>query len=286
MIFYTACNDSYFQYYLPVYAHCVKKAYPECKVMTTIYGKMDSAVSDAIEYLNVTWDNSIEIIEKPWLGVHGDSTFNTLRFIDCPKVSEPMLITDIDLMFFNHEPTHYQYHDIMAGSLGGDYYAHHAPWKKPERFPGGWKGEKERIAGGLVYVKPEWWEKTESIRKKYMGKLLIGEIGTYREEDEVVLCKILKEAGYRITSSKHLPTQYRGIHLGDFKDSMQHRYDNIENMKKRLHIKCVEAYKNAIEEDHLFSAMINVAKQVPEIKNQFDRLYKYCIQKWWFAAYY
>lgn len=280
MIFFTACNDSYFQQYIPLWAYCIKKAYPDSRVFVRIYGHPSRSVTDAIGRLNTIWDPWLHCNIREWPGIVGPSTFNMLRFLDCPTKAEidnfeDMMITDVDLFIFRQSPTHYQHHNIMAASVGGKYFTYHGPWKRPKRFEGGWTGDRERLAGGLVYVTPQWVEETENIRMKLKEQLEAGQLGGYREDDEVVLCRIVKECGMRLTQNKNLPNQYRGIHLGDFKDTMKTRYESNQALLKRIAGTSLHAWQNMYEGDTVFNDMRLVACKVPEIYVQVERLNAY-----------
>jgi len=64
--------------------------------------------------------------------------------------------------------------------------------------------------------------------------LIAGTIGVYREQDEVIFCRISKESGLTIPQDKSYPAKFRCIHLGDFKKEMDHRWQNMDKMREKL----------------------------------------------------
>ena len=168
-------------------------------------------------------------------------------------------IMDADFVMFQSAPTHENWYMNRMRALKTCYFSTHGPWRKPDRFPGGWKGDKERIAGGMVMITPEWMEKTAVERKILGGMLHSGFIGgQYREEDEVILCGLCKKMGLPMPVEKLFPAELRGIHLGDFKPSMRHRWTDTQKMKTRIFRPYVMQYREFM-------------KSIPLVKNGFVR---------------
>lgn len=168
-------------------------------------------------------------------------------------------IMDADFVMFRSAPAHEDWYMNRMRSLKTCYFTTHGPWTKPDRFPGGWKGDKERIAGGMVMITPEWMEKTASARSALAEDLRMGRIGgQYREEDEVILCGLCKKMGFPMPVEKLFPPELRCIHLGDFKPSMLHRWTNTAKMKKRVFPGYVPKYRDFMN-------------SIPPVKSEFIR---------------
>ena len=214
LVFFTVASPNYFQSYVGPYKHFLSCSYPDCKIIA---------------------ETQPDVPDLP-------SAFNLYRFLRPPKVDfDYMLITDVDLLLFNTQNVWDWHFDKMV-DMGSCYYAHHGPYKYPQRFPGGWKGDRERLAGGFVMITPEWLERTREARDRYLTLLLNRQVGLYREEDEVILCRICKESGLPISYNKSFPSMLRGIHLGDFKKSMSHRWTNKGKMASKMTDENCRAY--------------------------------------------
>lgn len=206
------------------------------------------------------------------------STPNMMRFVDPCRIDSSQLITDIDMLFFDVNDSVVEYHERKAQEFaGGCYYAHHGPRKWPVRFKGQkWVGDFERLAGGAVYITPEWMEKTKRARAKYLQQLINGEIGTYREEDEVILCRICKESGLPINPDKTYPPIYRGLHLGDFKDTMKHRWTNEEKMNEKLATQHARAFIKMHNEDKQWQKIEEIVRQDEAMDRILDNALTVC----------
>jgi hypothetical protein len=144
---------------------------------------------------------------------------------------DAILLTDADLLL-TENPIPYMLAQIDERHC---FSAHRGPKRKPFRpeisGPDGWRGDFERVAGGFVMVTPEWYERTRAARQKYMAQIEAGVFGDgWRELDEVLLARIIKDSGLEMPQSKVFPSNLRGVHLGDMKASMTHRWQNLVKM--------------------------------------------------------
>lgn len=255
-------SDDYFQHYIPLFAYCFHRLYPTVEIHATIYGKPDQLTRDAA-------------LEQPYLFLREDNRSVPPamgRFLEVPPGD--VLIADADILFM--APGLIEYCQRMAKQLNTCYYAAHGARKKPQRFPDSWKGEKERLCGAFVYVTPEWSKKTKVFREMTMHALNNGKLQEYREEDEVVLCNLCKFACLPINQDKFFPLQHRGVHLGDFKPEMEHRFTDMAKMAGKLHREALQAFRIMEETNKEWGELVNmIVSEDSKIGKIFDNLYDY-----------
>lgn len=293
----TICSSDYYQHYIPTFCYTVGKAYPEAKISVGVTGEVDQLTLDALSVMG-----NFKIVEKPGTNEDWDSdcvitknvlpegvsvlesTVNTMRFLYFKNELDMQLcdidatiITDVDFMWFRGGIDLFRWHVERMREIGSCYAGHHGPWKKPRRFPEGWRGDKERVAGGFFMVTPEWFRKTREARAKYTKLLKEGKIGTYREEDEVVLCKILKESGLPVVQDKSMPTDLRGIHFGDFK--FDDRWTNLMKMQTKLTDSNIYKYIEMASMDTKFRKIRDIVCRDEQIALMFKNLHLHCQQK-------
>lgn len=162
---------------------------------------------------------------------------NALRFVSRrpPKEYEHTIITDVDLLWFEPDDyinDHWQYH------IGGTCKGHRGPKRRPYRpeITGeqAWSGEWERVAGGMFYVRSDWYDETRQMRDMLAEQLYRGDLPFFRELDEVMLARLIKGSALKMPETRFFPPELRGVHLGDFKRSMHHRWTNPATMKQKL----------------------------------------------------
>ena len=244
--FLTVCTADHFQHYIPLFAYCLRKFAADIHIF--VRGELDEMTESALTCFTPT---TPYIFEGVYLDYPYDvSTTNCLRFLtDTPALREYdyVLILDIDLLLFT-DPFPWMISELK----GKCFMGHHGPYTKPKR-PGisPWHGNMERIAGGFFLVTKDWWEKTAGSREFFASTLKNSNLrlGTYRESDEVMLARIVKEAGMLVPESKYFPSELRGVHLGDFKASMSHRWTNIDKMVTKLSIENCFNYQRMANED-------------------------------------
>jgi len=232
-------SGDYFQSYIPLYAMALRTWYKED---IHIFSK-GVLTKEQIEVIHSSNDGNIFIHMKSYEDYPSlISTTNALRFIingceiiddfDNMKEYSHCLITDIDLLIFK-DPFDWHIDQISATQ---PFAGHHGPWKKTHRpeICGSWSGNFERVAGGFFCATPEWYKRTKQSRENHSILLRCGAEGKYREADEVILASIIRESGMDIPQSKVFPTELRGLHLGDFKETMNHRWNNQAKMMRIL----------------------------------------------------
>ena len=244
-------TPDHFQHYIPLFLHCWTKVYPQYPVDVAVMGTLDDVSVEALKLVDVKirviGDAFSPVGNSVTQGVFSDipknaSTANLARFLfpkdDMGKYGKGttgIFITDIDFLYFNAGEDVIEWHKKKALESSLPYWAHHGPLKKPERFPGQrWEGPFERLAGGAAYLSAEWYRVCEDSIEKHRKQLIAGTIGVYREQDEVIFCRISKESGLTIPQDKSYPAKFRCIHLGDFKKEMDHRWQNMDKMREKL----------------------------------------------------
>lgn len=122
-------------------------------------------------------------------------------------------VTDADIFILPHDKTHQEYYTQFE--IHGACYLRGATDAAGKE----WHGDMARIAGGHVGFTPEYYRRTETARAKY----LLSGIEDYREFDEVMLCRILRDSEYPIPEHAYTfdngtkwDWEYRDLHLNDF----------------------------------------------------------------------
>ncbi len=266
MLITTIVTDDYFQLYLPLFVYVLRKNYPEYEVKTFIRGKVSSLCEEAFKVSGGA--KPISIFKDIPLK---QSTINCLRFLvpqEHFKDHEYVFFMDVDLLIFHTDPDLLKWHLGRMKETGSCYAGYHGPrWKpyRPEVSVDGWKGDFERVAGGCFMATQEWFKKTKKARKHYLNKAEKGELGGYREIDEVMLCDILKKSKLPIVTGK-VDKGLRGIHLGDFKKGMEHRYNSRKKMRKKLTKEnCRKFFE--LEKDKTWIKLCKIVKQEEHIHN-------------------
>lgn len=237
--FMTVCSADHFQSYIPLYIAALR-TWSKDHVMIYLKGKLNNRVKSALGVID-----DIYIIEEDCFKDYPNlkSTTNCLRFIiNHGSLFEYTIITDIDMLLFQN-PWNWNINQIVVTETL--FTGHHGPYHKPRRpeVCPSWTGDFERVAGGMLCVSSNWYQRVQTAQKKYDGFLKSGTWGNFREADEVMLARIIKESGMQVPQSKVLPTELRGLHLGDFKESMTHRWKDPIKMQKLLTPRNCSAYR-------------------------------------------
>lgn len=221
---YTVVNEAYAGF-VPAWAYTARQVWPDVHVAVGLTVGVELATALWIEGLGV------EIAATPY----GTSP-SCLRFLLTPPTADEVLITDADVVFLTSDVWPALREKMTADGLRC-YGAFQGAWtlpKDPKNAPGGWHGDMQRLTGGHVLVTSEWYTRTEAQRKFYLAALSSGAWGTFREADEVMLCRICQDAVHVLPSVHRFPPTLRGLHVGDFRPSMVHRYTDKAKMKKLL----------------------------------------------------
>jgi len=271
----TVCTADYFQFYIPIFMYSISKCFPDVDVIILLRGKPDPLVVDALR-----------CIKEPRLVILPDhkvdypnlkSTTNSLRFVvvaNCVPYDE-IFITDVDFFFTKTSQDIFRY--CEQNRFNDFYFGTHGPFAKPHRpeVCPSWSGHYERVAGGFFMAYKGWWEKTYQQRMKYDELLSRGDYGYYREADEVMLARIIKESGLPMPAQTPLPREVRNVHLGDFKTTMKHRYTNRNKMRAILDIQCVNDFLRA-KSDPVFIEIRKIVSKNAQMKQILDIAFDYC----------
>lgn len=252
--FTSVCTDDSYQFFIPLFVYTVKKAYPDAGVKVFVKGHLKKVTSDALKLIKSTdW----EVRDKCFSGYPNQTSMtNSLRFLVGRKEFEGydyVFVRDIDFLIFPRKLSHMRFFSKRMESL--PYFGVRGPYSHPRRREVnkiGWKGMFTRVAGGtFVFKNPEWFDKTDVLRKRYRHKLRKqikyegNSPASYREYDEVMLFRILKGSGIATPRRKGkdvygrgMPKVYRDLHLGDFsKNKRGHK-----RLVRRLSIKCARQF--------------------------------------------
>lgn len=230
----------HFQHYIPLFLRCMRRWGDGVDSQWYLRGKPDDMLLKAMDCLTefgiAKEYDSIAYDSFSWMPDTESST-NLMRFLHCceDKLTTQYghtLIVDVDLLLFA-DP--FPYHIKRMSESMQPFYGHHGPWKKPYRpeiNKDGWTGDFERVAGGFFLATPQWYTLTAKARIDMIGDL--NKMQPFRELDEVVLARIIKLSGMKVPQDKHFPAELRGVHLGDFKESMTHRWTSMAKMITKL----------------------------------------------------
>jgi hypothetical protein len=267
---YTLSTPDHYQHYIPLFVYGFNRIYPDAEIVVGIQGYADAITKEALKDYQVKYTTpsnytkgNIVIIQNIY-NQHSKEYINSLRFLAAPSVTNDVYITDVDVL-----PMHkgiIEWCREQARVMQSCYYSPHGCWKRPKRFEGGWRGNKERLNGRFVFLTQKWYEVTAKERQHYM----INVDNLYREYDEVMLCRICKMCKLPIAQSKYYPAEYQGIHLGDFK--FDNRWTSATKMQKKLHDSAIKQYKYLLQTDKRFNFILDTVRKDDEIKRIIGRL--------------
>jgi len=252
-VFLTMVSADHFQAYI---IPCIMaiRTWSNDEIVVLVKGKLRQRTKNALAMcgykgIKIVEDYAVDYPDNP-------STVSCLRFIKGYEHVRNNLFTmiiDCDLMLFEDL---WQWHFERLTSKS-PFAGRHGARKKPVRkdICDSWEGPFERVCGGIICVRFDWWERTLAARRRHNELVKLGLEGRYREEDEVVLAKIIKESGLDIPESKEFPSILRGIHFGDFKfnkrvndKSKMVRILNPRSIIKFMRLSSTEKWKSIIEE--------------------------------------
>lgn len=283
--FSSVCTNDSYSYYIPLFIYTVKRAYPEYGVKVFVIGKLKPPVKEA---LNLIPYDGWEVVENSFMSYpNGGSASNSLRFLvrkEQYKGYDYVFVKDIDFLIFRHKPTHGECFIKRMKNL--PYFGVRGPYTRPRRYAVnriGWKGNFTRVAGGsFAFHVRSWYTKAGSALDKYRRLLKHREPddidshrpGSYREYDEVMLFRILKESGIKAPTRKgksvlgySAPKVYRDIHLGDFIKG-KHGFNRL---KKRLSPVNANNYLE-LEKDETWKNISSKMKANAKIRQALRRL--------------
>lgn len=206
----TIVSGSY-QWYIPLFLYCLKKAIPSAAARIYIRGEV---------LLPEMWKKVC--LELP--GEFAEGPYNTasLRFCYSDEALEEFdycLITDIDIMM---QPESISLVDQHMRTLVKNRLLCYDNYVSTNTETG------KRVPG-VHFVTKDWWRSTATARERYLELLKTEEIKDY-SFDETMLYKIISESG--LPEPPKLPNlwAHHGIHLGDYRK----RIESKKKPKTRL----------------------------------------------------
>ena len=260
----TVVSADWYQHIIPLFIRSMRRWGEGVDTRIYIRGEADAITNNCMRVLEefaVTKGNDyLQTLEPDTYGT-GISSTNAARFLHCdPELLDYdyVLIVDIDLLLFN-DP--FLYHITHMAQSGERFAGHHGPLHKPRRpeVCPAWQGPFERVAGGFFCVTPEWYVMTAKQRIIHAHDLKKGITGWWRESDEVILARIIKGCDRNVPTNKYFPPELRGVHLGDFREDMRHRWTNLTKMHDKLTADNCRAFCD-IEKDSCWQEMLDILK--------------------------
>lgn len=198
----TTLVSGVYELYRPMFLYCAKKAYPEYDVECLVRGK---DIPDPIPER----DNDGRVTA-------------CLRYLICPEhwtKYDYIYITDVDILIHREVPTLVDQHMMSMRRWGLICYDNYVS----SYFEG-----EPRLAG-VHFVTRDWWARTEVARERWL-ELLRLEGNRNWAWDEVMLARIVLDAGLPRQEKRHNLWAMHGIHLGDYR----RRIMNNENTHPSL----------------------------------------------------
>ena len=285
----TVCSGDGFQYFVPPFIYCARQAYPEADVKIYIKGRILPRVRDALKLLD---PQGWEIIENAFEAYPTTGYICNILRLFIPrhtiKKYKYTYVTDVDFLMFRQNPTHWEYYAKIMKANGQPYAAFRSAIRRPRRLhiaPTGWRGIHTRIVCGTLMLHSKAWAKvTKQAIYEYRYRFKRGapdgtdrhRPGSYREQDEVVLYRIVNRCGlptprrkWHFTGGNRFNNKYRDVHVGDFKFVRRSRskrklrpllsYSNIKNFKR-------------LEKDPKWQEIIKIACEEHGIRESMRRL--------------
>lgn len=220
LLIYTLCDKDY-EWYIPLFARSMAIANPKQEVEIGVVGDVNEKILDLINNDKVTIFNYNNTTSEKYATA-------SLRFLLVPKQSAftHYLITDIDMMFMPEASTIIDQHCKHMERDGTLCY---------ENWISQYIGGDPRMPG-VHFVTQEWFEKTESIRKVELNKLL-GHGAKDYYYDEVMLGRLVRDSGLPLPPQIAKLWRHHGIHLGDWRINMDRKGKTIpQNVFQKMHI--------------------------------------------------
>lgn len=233
MRFYTVATPGHYSHYLPLYVYCIKQFLPDWSIETVVTGEIDEATRKAFSVIGGK-DVLPRVLDRD-MKLEGEA--NLMRFLYFPQSpwAQYTMVTDADLLLFE-DPLQWHVERLVDDTYAGHLGPKKRPWRPEIHGPDGWTGKFQRVAGGFFLATQYWFSKTCGARAEIRGLLDIGALHKtgWREMDEVMLARMIKSSGFKLPSTKGFPANLRGIHIGDFKRTMTHRWTSMEKMVQKL----------------------------------------------------
>lgn len=275
----TVCSADWYQYYIPIFVWSINQVWKDVDIRIYVRGKLSHIIDDIL-YDSSMMRPNLKIVD----GYKVDypklvSTTNSLRFVteDIEGYDE-VFVTDIDFFFCQTPVDLWNWHTIQLESMPNDSYSgHHGPLIRPPRpqICSAWVGDFQRIAGGFVMLYPAWWKKTKTQRKYWDNQLKQGKWGHFREADEVMLYRIIRDSALPIAPKVPFPRYLRQIHLGDFRTNMAVRNQNMQKMRALVDGRCSRQFLDALEQK-TFIQILSGLRHNYQIDEVISKAVEYC----------
>ncbi len=223
LLIYTLCDKEY-EWYIPLFARSMALANPKQPVEINVLGGVDKKVVDLVD------NDSIMIYDFDGKS-SGKYMTASLRFLIPPKQSisnefQYYLITDIDMMFMPENSTIIDQHCKHMERDGTGCY---------ENWISQYLGGDPRMPG-VHFITHEWFDKTHTVRKTELEKLLKYGANDYYY-DEVMLGRVVRDSGLKLPPQVAKLWRHHGIHLGDWRINMDRKGTTIpQNVFQKMHI--------------------------------------------------
>lgn len=294
----TVCTDDRFQYYIPIFLYSAKRAYPNYPVLIYLRGRLDDCVRDAVRAIPY---KGYRILENQFLDYpHRLSMCNALRFVlgekDFPSC-DVVYFTDIDFIITPHKPALADFYYDKMKEIGQPCLAARGPitgFHRPE-ICAEWNKEFTRIAAGVYGVMyPDYFKATKKAREKYRNILHQGAsdeydrhpAASYREYDEVMLYRILKDSGlktprhkYAYINKEKANSHYRSIHIGDFKTQFRKRFKSMSKMMRILSPANAKYFQDMDMDKSWKKISGAMCEKQKSIHKEIRRIRKHCIKR-------
>jgi hypothetical protein len=275
----TTVVDGYYQFYIPLFVYCAKKAYPEYYVKVFYRGQLGSAIKDSLDDIERAGIDGWEVREE-WM-MDYPFQFKTsacLRYLLPPeevKDFEYVHINDVDMLIMREETGILEFHENRMNELGWIYSNTRGTWEHP------YIGHARRLPA-LPTFKREWYDVVEPVAKKYRALLKEGEIGLVNCYDEIMLCKLVEQSGLPLPENIKYEVNYHGLHLGMAKMRGKHDF-TLENVwwdfyKNRSKDECLRQYA-IISKDKMFQKFKKLACIKEVIAGEFNNLNKFMLKQ-------
>lgn len=273
--------SGWYQYLLPLYVYVIVTRH-RAPVVAFVAGRMEPVIEAAFSIIREINDRAdFCVIELPENRHELPATTACRRFL-IPSQNfnsyDGVIFTDADLLPFFKHISFVDYIRSMHSFTKDCFWGYHGAYKyplRPEINGAAWKGNFERISGGHFMVDKRWFITTEVARKHFRISVDTGKWGSFREADEVMLARIHKMSNLPIPGSKHFPSECRGIHLGDFRNNMKHRWTNMQKMAAKANEFSLSNYVAAYECDGTFKRLMDIACNCGDVQDMIGNLHQH-----------
>lgn len=230
-----AVSDEEYQWYIPLFLHSLVRFHPEIQPLVFITFPCGDKLKEMINFLvyENAWQQYLvdvsDIAKQYGKYQYSAAASRFVEYGDLLQNYEFVLCTDVD-MLINES------YDIVSRHL--DKMKSDNTWYY-ENFLTVTGGKGYRLAG-VHFVTQYWWDATYSERNRYREKLIRDYkespmTPTYRTLDEEILYNVAKNSGLGIPPISKGEWRHHGIHLGDWKYSIEKGFKHnpsIENLTR------------------------------------------------------